>query len=159
MVGSGMVIGLLSLVFVSQYSQTRIWYAMSRDGLLPEVFSSLHPKKKIPHWCIWIGGAAMALLAGLIGIGEAGDVVINGALVAFAVVPICVIALRKTQPERPRRIKVPWAPWLPLASLAATLVMMASLPLISWIRFAGWLAIGLVIYLGYGRRHSTLAVR
>ena len=159
MVGSGMVIGLLSLVFVSQYSQTRIWYAMSRDGLLPEVFSSLHPKKKIPHWCIWIGGAAMALLAGLIGIGEAGDVVINGALVAFAVVPICVIYFRKTQPERPRRIKVPWAPWLPLVSLAATLVMMASLPLISWIRFAGWLAIGLVIYLGYGRRHSTLAAR
>jgi APA family basic amino acid/polyamine antiporter len=154
---AGRLIGLLSVMFVLQYGQTRLWYAMSRDGLVPEVFSSLHPKTRTPHWSVWIWGATVAMSAGVIDVGEASDLVANGALMAFALASICVIYLRKSQPDHPRRFKVPWAPWLPLASLAATLVMMASLPLISWIRFLAWLAIGVAIYLSYGRHHSTLA--
>ncbi|HXB22092.1 MAG TPA: amino acid permease, partial [Candidatus Solibacter sp.] len=88
---AGMLIGLLSVMFVLQYGQTRLWYAMSRDGLVPEVFSSLHPKTRTPHWCVWIGGAAVALLSGLMDVGEAADLVANGVLVAFALVAICVM--------------------------------------------------------------------
>ena len=153
---AGMLTGLLSVMFVLQYGLTRLWYALSRDGLVPEVFSSLHPKTRSPHWCVWIGGAAVALLAGLIDIGEASDLVANGVLVAFALVSICVMSLRKSHPDHPRPFRVPWAPWLPLVALASILMMMSALSLSSWIRFLAWLLIGLVIYLSYGRRHSTL---
>lgn len=154
---AGMMIGLVSAMFVLQFGQARLWYAMSRDGLVPEVFSSLHPKTRTPHWCVWMGGAVVAISAGVIDIGETSDLVANGALVAFALVSICVIRLRKSHPDYPRTFKVPWAPWLPLVALAATLIMMASLPLVTWIRFVAWLAIGLAIYLSYGRRYSKLA--
>ena len=156
---AGIMIGLLSSLFVLQYGQTRLWYAMARDGLLPEVFSSLHPKTRIPHWCTWIGGAAVALCAGMIDLGESADLAAHGALAASALVPICVICLRKTQPDRPRPFRVPWMPWMALAALAPTLVMMASLSLVTWIRFLIWLLIGLAIYLVYSRHHSKLAGR
>jgi APA family basic amino acid/polyamine antiporter len=154
---AGMLVGLLSVMFVLQYGQTRLWYAMSRDGLVPEVFSSVHPKTKTPHWSVWIWGTTVAVCAGMVDIGEAADLVTIGSLVAFAVTSICVILLRKTQPDRPRPFKAPWVPWLPLTSLVATLIMMSSLPLITWLRLLVWLAIGLVIYFGYSRHHSTLA--
>jgi APA family basic amino acid/polyamine antiporter len=154
---AGMMIGQISSLFVCQYAQTRIWYAMSRDGLLPEVFSFVHPKTRIPHWCTWIGGAGVALCAGLIDVGESADMAAQGALVAFALAAICVIYLRKSQPGRPRRFKVPWMPWLALASLAPTLVILARLSLTTWIRFLIWLGIGLTIYLLYGRHHSKLS--
>jgi APA family basic amino acid/polyamine antiporter len=152
-----MLVGLLSVMFVLQYGQTRLWYAMSRDGLVPEVFSSVHPKTKTPHWSVWIWGTTVAVCAGMVDIGEAADLVTIGSLVAFAVTSICVILLRKTQPDRPRPFKAPWVPWLPITSLVATLIMMSSLPLITWLRLLVWLAIGLVIYFGYSRHHSTLA--
>jgi APA family basic amino acid/polyamine antiporter len=154
---AGILLGMVSSLFVFQYGQTRLWYAMSRDGLLPEVFSSVHPKTRIPHWCTWIGGAAVALCAGLIDLGESVDLAACGALVAFALAPLCVLYLRKTYPLRPRRFKAPWMPWLAVASLLPTAVMMASLPLITWIRFLVWLVIGLAIYLVYGRHHSKLS--
>ena len=156
---TGMLVGLLSVMFVLQYGQTRIWYAMSRDGLVPGIFSLVHPKTRTPHWSVWIWGTTVAVCAGVIDVGEAADLVTIGALMAFAFASICVIRLRKSQPNRPRRFKVPWVPWLPLASLAATLVMMSTLPLITWVRFFAWLAIGLAIYFGYSRHHSSLAAR
>lgn len=154
---TGMLIGLLSVMFVLQYGQTRLWYAMSRDGLVPEVFSSLHPKTRTPYWSVWIWGATVAVSAAVIDVGEATDLVTIGTLVAFAFVAICILRLRKSQPNRPRPFKAPGTPWLPIASLAATLVMMASLPLVTWLRFLAWLSIGMVIYFAYCRRHSTLA--
>ena len=156
---AGMLTGLLSVMFVLQYGQTRLWYAMSRDGLVPGIFSSLHPKTKTPHWSVWIWGATVAVCAGVIDVGEAADLVTIGALMAFAVTSICVILLRKSQPNRPRRFKVPWVPWVPLASLAATMVLMSSLPVITWVRFFVWIAIGLAIYFSYSRHHSTLVSR
>ncbi|HLJ30719.1 MAG TPA: amino acid permease [Candidatus Angelobacter sp.] len=156
---AGMLIGTVSVLFVCQYGQTRIWYAMARDGFLPEVFSSLHPTRKIPHWCTWISGASVALCAGLIDLGESVDLAAHGALAAFALVPICVICLRKSQPQRPRPFKAPWMPWLGLASLAPLLVMMASLSRNTWIRFLIWLLIGLAIYMVYGRYHSKRALQ
>lgn len=153
----GILLGLVSCLSVLHYGQTRLWYAMARDGLLPEVFSSLHPKTRIPHWCTWIGGIAMALCAGGIDLGESMDLSAHGVLAAFALVPICALRLRKTQPDLPRRFRAPWMPWLALACLLPILVMMAALPLMNWIRFLIWLAIGLVIYFVYSRHHSKLA--
>ena len=152
---AGMLLGMLSVMFVLQYGQTRLWYAMSRDGLVPAIFSSIHAKTRTPHLSVWIWGATVAVCAGVIDIGEAADLVTIGSLVAFAVASICVVVLRKTQPNRPRQFKVPWSPWLPLASLAAMVAMMLTLPLITWVRLFVWLAIGLAIYFGYGRKHST----
>jgi APA family basic amino acid/polyamine antiporter len=153
---AGVMAGMVSTLFVFQYAQTRLWYAMSRDGLLPEVFSLVHPKTRIPHWCTWIGGTAVALCAGLVDLGAAADLIACGALAAFALVPICVVCLRKTHPELSRPFKVPWMPWLALACLVPTAVMMASLSWTIWVRFFIWLLIGLAIYLAYGRRHSKL---
>jgi APA family basic amino acid/polyamine antiporter len=155
-VSAGMLIGLFSVMFVLQYGQTRLWYAMSRDGMVPEVFSSVDPKTRTPRWSVWIWGATVALCAGLINVGEASDLVAIGTLMAFAMASICVIVLRRNLPKHPRRFKVPWSPWLPLASLAATLVMMSNLALITWLRFLAWLGIGFVIYLAYCRHRNKL---
>lgn len=99
----------------------------------------------------------MALCAGGIDLGESMDLSAHGVLAAFALVPICALRLRKTQPDLPRRFRAPWMPWLALACLLPILVMMAALPLMNWIRFLIWLAIGLVIYFVYSRHHSKLA--
>lgn len=151
---SGMIVGLASVLFVCQYSQTRIWYAMSRDGFLPNLFSLLHPKTRIPHWCTWIGGVGLALCAGLIDPGESVDATSLGVLVTFALIAICVLYLRRSQPERKRPFKVPYMPWLAWIALIATLMMMASIPLATWFRFLFWLLIGVAIYAVYGRHHS-----
>jgi APA family basic amino acid/polyamine antiporter len=153
---TGMLVGMLSVMFVLQYGQTRLWYVMSRDGLVPAIFSSIHARTRSPHLSVWIWGTTVAVCAGVIDIGEAADLVTIGSLIAFAVASICVMILRKTQPSRPRPFKVPWSPWLPWASLAAMLALMLCLPVITWVRLFVWLAIGLAIYFGYSRRHSTL---
>ncbi len=151
---AGMLVGLFSVILVLQYGQTRLWYAMSRDDMVPEVFSSLDAKTRSPRWSVWIWGATVALCAGLINVGEASDLVAIGALVAFAIACICVVALRRSLPDHPRRFKVPWSPWVPLASLAATLAMMSNLALITWLRLLIWLAIGFVVYLAYSRHQG-----
>lgn len=158
-IATGIVIGLFSVMFVLQYGQSRLWYAMSRDGMVPEVFSSLDPETRTPRWSVWIWGATVALCAGLINVGEASDLVSIGTLVAFAMASICVIILRKSLPDHSRPFKVPWSPWLPLASLVATIVMMSTLPLITWIRLLIWLAVGLAIYFAYTRHLSKRVAR
>jgi APA family basic amino acid/polyamine antiporter len=151
---AGILIGLVSSLFVFQYGQIRLWYAMSRDGFLPKVFSVLHPQTRVPLWCTWVGGAGVALCAGLIDPGESADLAGLGALATFALVPICLMCLRKSQPDRPRAFRAPWMPWLAVVTLVPTLIMMASLTFATWIRFLIWLLIGLSIYAVYGRHHD-----
>ena len=150
----GALTGMLSSLLVFQYGQVRIWFAMSRDGLLPKPFSAVHPRFRTPHWSTWIAGVAVGLPAGLIDIGDAADLSNIGTLFAFVLVSFGVIVLRRSQPGRPRVFRVPLVPWFPLISIVLCAGLMTGLTVITWIRFVVWLALGLAIYLFYGRRHS-----
>ncbi len=153
----GALMGMLSSLLVFQYGQTRIWFAMSRDRLLPAFFSRVHPRFKTPHWSTWIAGLAVGLPSGLVDIGDAADLSNIGTLFAFVLVSFGVILLRRTQPERPRGFKVPWVPWFPILSILFCGGLMTGLTVITWIRFFVWLGLGLLIYLGYSRHRSEFA--
>ena len=156
-VGVGAVVGMVSSLMVFQYGQARIWFAMSRDGLLPRMFSRVHPRHQTPHVSTWVAGLFVAIPAGVWDIGTFADLASIGTLFAFAVVSAGVLILRKTQPERKRGFRVPWSPVTPCISIAACFLLMLGLPLETWIRFVVWLAIGLVIYWSFGKRHSEFA--
>ena len=153
----GALTGMLSSLLVFQYGQTRIWFAMSRDGLLPKIFSHVHHRFKTPHWSTWIAGFLVGLPAGIVDIGDAADLSNIGTLFAFVLVSLGVIFLRRTQPERPRGFKVPLVPLFPLISVVLCGGLMTGLTVITWIRFFGWLALGMVVYIFYSRRHSEFA--
>ena len=146
------LLGMTTSVLIGQYGQTRIWFAMSRDRLLPGMFCKVHPKFQTPHISTWIAGLAVAVPAGVWDIGTFGDLTNIGTLFAFVVVAVGVIVLRRTQPGRHRSFRVPWVPLLPVLAIASCLVLMLSLPLETWIRFVVWLIIGLGIYFGYSRK-------
>jgi len=153
----GALMGMISSLLVFQYGQTRIWFAMSRDGLFPRLFSAVHPKFKTPHWSTWIAGFLVGLPAGIVDIGDAADLSNIGTLFAFVLVAIGVIVLRRTQPDRPRGFKVPFVPVFPLIAVVLCGGLMTGLTVITWLRFFVWLAIGMVIYWTYSRRHSEFA--
>jgi APA family basic amino acid/polyamine antiporter len=156
-VGIGAIIGMLSSLLVFQYGQARVWFAMSRDGLLPPAFSKVHPKHQTPHISTWIAGLAVGIPSGIWDIGTFADLSNIGTLFAFILVSAGVIVLRKKQPERKRGFRVPWVPVLPIFSIVCCLVLAMSLPLETWIRFFVWLGIGLAIYFTFSRKHSQLA--
>jgi APA family basic amino acid/polyamine antiporter len=158
-VGVGAVVGMISSLMVSQYGQARIWFAMSRDGLLPAAFSRVHRKHRTPHVATWVAGLFVGIPAGVWDIGTFADLASIGTLFAFVVVSAGVLVLRRTQPQRERRFRVPGVPAVPLISMAACFLLMLGLPLETWIRFVVWLAIGLVIYWLFGRKHSEFAGR
>jgi basic amino acid/polyamine antiporter, APA family len=153
----GALMGMISSLLVFQYGQARIWYAMSRDGLFPKIFSAVHKRFKTPHWSTWIAGFAVGIPAGIFAVSDAADLSNIGTLFAFGLVSMGVIILRRTQPERPRGFRVPLVPWFPLISIALCLVLMTGLTVITWIRFVVWLVIGLAIYFLYSHRHSEFA--
>ena len=153
----GALMGMISSILVFQYGQARIWYAMSRDGLLPKFFSAVHPKFKTPHWSTWIACFAVGIPAGLVDIGDAADLSNIGTLFAFVLVSLGVILLRRKQPDRPRGFRVPLVPWFPLLSIAFCGGLMTGLTVITWLRFVIWLVIGLAIYFTFSRRHSEFA--
>ena len=156
-VSLGAVIGMISSLLVYQYGQARVWFAMSRDRLLPDIFSKVHSRYKTPHVSTWVAGIAVGIPAGIWDIGTFADLSNIGTLFAFMVVAAGVIVLRRTQPDRRRGFRVPLVPLLPLISIGFCLVLMLSLPLQTWIRFVGWTAIGMVIYFAFGKRRSQLA--
>ena len=153
----GALTGMLSSLLVFQYGQTRIWFAMSRDGLLPKIFSAVHHTFKTPHWSTWIAGFLVGIPAGIVDIGDAADLSNIGTLFAFVLVSLGVIFLRRKQPDRPRGFKVPLVPLFPLIAVVLCGGLMTGLTVITWIRFFGWLAIGLIVYIFYSRRHSEFA--
>ena len=153
----GALMGMISSLLVFQLGQARIWFAMSRDGLLPGVFSRVHKRFRTPDFSTWIAGIVVGVPAGLLDIGTLADLSNIGTLFAFALVAGGVLILRYREPERPRAFKAPGGLLAPIATILTCLLLMAGLPITNWIRFFGWLIIGLVLYVLYGRHHSELA--
>ncbi|MCB2361787.1 amino acid permease [Clostridium estertheticum] len=156
LVGTGAVIGMISTLLVMLYGQIRVFMVMSRDGLLPKVFSKVHPIHKTPTLCTIITGSIAGIMAGFLPLDEIIKLCNIGTLFAFILVSIGVIVLRKTMPNIERKFRCPWVPVLPIISALACIYLMSALPLVTWIRFIIWLLIGIVIYFVYSRHHSLL---
>ncbi len=152
----GAIAGLSSVILVMLLGQPRIFYTMSKDGLLPPVFSSVHPRFRTPWLASLITGVAAMAFAGLLPIGLLGELVSIGTLLAFAIVCAGVLVLRYTDPSRPRPFRTPLVPFVPIAGILACFYLMAGLPVDTWARLIIWMAIGLAIYFLYGRRHSKV---
>jgi basic amino acid/polyamine antiporter, APA family len=151
----GALMGMISSLLVYQLGQARVWFAMSRDGLLPPAFSRVHHRFRTPDVATWVAGIVVGIPAGIFDIGTLADLSNIGTLFAFVLVSIAVLVLRRTQPERPRGFHVPLMPWLPVLSVICCTVLMASLTVENWIRFFLWLVIGMFLYLSYGIRRSS----
>jgi APA family basic amino acid/polyamine antiporter len=152
----GAIAGITSVILVLLLGQPRIFYRMAADGLLPGVFAKVHPKFRTPHVTTAVTGILAAILAGLFPIGVLSELVSIGTLLAFVIVCISVMVLRKTRPELPRLFKAPFVPWLPILGAIICFAQMIFLPPSTWIRLVIWLVIGLAIYFTYGYRKSRL---
>ncbi|MGV4981440.1 amino acid permease [Streptomyces sp. NRAIS4] len=153
----GATIGLITVCMILLLGQTRVFFAMSRDGLLPRFFSRTHPRFRTPYRPTILLGVIIAIIAGFTSLETLGKLVNIGTLFAFVVVAISVIILRRTRPDLHRAFRTPWVPVIPILSVCASLWLMLYLPAETWIRFAIWMAAGFVIYFLYGRTHSRLA--
>ena len=150
-VKAGAIAGLSSVILVMLMAQPRIFYSMSRDGLLPPVFGRIHPRYRTPHVATVVTGAVVAVMARLFPIGVLGELVSIGTLLAFFLVCLGVVVLRRTDPGRPPPFRVPGSPWLPLLGALACLYLMAGLPGATWLRLVAWLALGIAIYFLWGQ--------
>ena len=155
----GALTGLTTVILVLLYGQSRIFYTMSHDGLLPGLFSKIHPRFETPYLSQALIGTLVAIVAALTPIGVLGEMVSIGTLLAFILVCGAVIYLRRSDAGVFRPFRVPGVPVIPLLGIAFCLLLMAGLPLITWARLLVWLAIGLLIYFSYGRKHSALRAR
>lgn len=152
----GAIAGLSSVILVMLLGQPRIFYTMSKDGLLPPVFSAVHPQFRTPWLASLVTGATAMAFAGLLPIGLLGELVSIGTLLAFAIVCAGVLVLRYTDPDRPRPFRTPLVPFVPIAGILACFYLMLGLPVDTWARLIIWMALGLAIYFLYGRRHSKV---
>ncbi|MBU6453030.1 MAG: amino acid permease [Cyanobacteria bacterium REEB67] len=157
LISAGALAGLTSVLLVSILAQSRLFTRMAKDGLMPAVFSTINPKYGTPRLSIAICAIVIAVAAGLLSVSELAILTNIGTLSAFVLVCIGVIVLRKTEPDRPRKFRCPGSPWVPALGALASFALMCCLPGITWIRFAVWMVIGLVIYFCYGRRNSKLS--
>jgi APA family basic amino acid/polyamine antiporter len=148
--------GFSSVILVMLLGQSRVFYAMSADGLMPKVFSDLHPKYKTPYKANLIILVLVGLFAAFVPGDIVGDMTSIGTLFAFMLVCAAVIILRKTNPELPRQFKTPWVPFVPISGIVVCGAMIFGLGWINWVRLIVWLAIGLVIYFVYSKKHSLL---
>jgi APA family basic amino acid/polyamine antiporter len=156
LVAAGAVAGITSVLLVMLMGQPRIFFSMSRDQLLPAAVSKVHPKFRTPYITTIITGLVVAFFAGLVRIDVVGEMTSIGTLFAFVVVCAAVIILRAKRPDFHRPFRVLWGPVFPVLGLFSCLYLMASLPVITWIRFLVWLDAGMLIYWFYGRTHSPL---
>ena len=152
----GAIAGLSSVILVMLMGQSRIFYSMSKDGLLPSSFKALHPKFKTPHISTLITGVAAIVIAGLFPIGLLGELVSIGTLLAFLIVCLGILVLRYTRPELHRPFRTPFMPYTPILGALSALFVMSYLPLDTWLRLIIWMALGMVIYFFYGKNHSKL---
>jgi APA family basic amino acid/polyamine antiporter len=155
----GALAGLTSVVMILMLGQSRVLFAMSRDHLLPPTLGAVHPKYGTPYKITLITGVFVAVLAGFIPLGVLAELVNIGTLFAFVLVSIGVIVLRKTRPDLPRAFRVPLVPFLPIVSALACIYLMLNLPGETWLRFGVWMALGVVVYYGFGRRRSRFSQR
>ncbi|MGB6134584.1 MAG: amino acid permease [Acidobacteriaceae bacterium] len=153
----GAILGMISSILVFQIGQARVWFSMSRDRLLPTIFSRVHPRFRTPAVATWVAGFVVGLPSGLLDIGTFSDLSNIGTLFAFVLVSAGVLVLRYKDPDRHRGFRCPGGPILPVLSIVFCTLLMAGLPVITWLRFFIWLAIGLVIYFFYSRHRSEFA--
>lgn len=156
LVSVGAMCGITSVLLVMMFGQTRIFFAMSRDGLLPKALGDVSEKTKTPVLCTALVGIAAAVIAGFLPIGIVSEMTNIGTLAAFIIVSLGVIALRRKRPDLKRPFKCPGAPFTPLISAVACAYLIYQLQVVTWIRFAVWFVIGMVVYFVYSRKHSTM---
>ena len=152
----GIIFGYTSVILVMLLGQSRVFYSMSRDGLLPGVFSDIHPSFKTPWRCNLIFMIFVSLFSGFVPISNLGHMTSIGTLLAFVIVSVAVIVMRKKRPDLPRPYRTPFVPLVPILAVLVCFAMMYSLDNLTWIRLIVWLAVGLAIYFGYSRHHSHL---
>ncbi|NLU65817.1 amino acid permease [Streptomyces sp. HNM0574] len=152
----GAAVGLTSVVMILLLGQTRVFFAMSRDGLLPRTFSRTHPTFGTPYRSTLLLGTLVALISGFFTVTELTEMVNIGTLFAFVVVALGIVLLRRSRPNLPRAFRTPWVPLLPLLSVLASFWLMLNLSVETWMRFAIWMALGVMIYALYGRNHSRV---
>jgi basic amino acid/polyamine antiporter, APA family len=154
-VAFGAIIGIITVLFSFSLGASRVWFAISRDGLLPGWFAQTN-KNRSPHRPVWIVGVISAGIAGLVPIGDAAELTNIGILLAFVVVSVAVIVLRYRSPDLPRTFRTPFMPVTPLVGIGFSIWLVTQLQWQTWARFVTWFLIGVVIYAAYGYRHSKL---
>jgi len=155
-VSAAILIGLTVVVMILILGQSRVAFAMSRDNLLPRWLAGVHPTFRTPYRITIITGVVASILAFFLPLTTLGELVNIGTLAAFVLVSIGVLVLRRTQPDLPRAFRTPLVPWVPIAAVALCLFVMGFLTIGTWIRFLGWMALGIVFYFLYSRSHSRL---
>src|SRR5579884_940212 len=156
-VSAAAVAGIASVMLAFLLGCARIWFAMSRDGLLPAWFAQVHPRFKTPHRPTLIAGSLTALVAGFFPIKAVAELVNIGTLSAFVIICFAVLVLRRTKPNARRTFRTPFVPWIPLFGIGFSIWLLSKLPAPAWRLFVIWMALGLLIYFSYGVRHSALA--
>ena len=156
LVAFGSVVAHTAVLLVFQLGQPRIFFSMARDGLLPPSFAKVHPRFRTPHVTTILTGVAVGVCAMFTSIDEMVDLTNIGTLFAFILVCIGILILRKRDPNRPRAFKTPWVPVIPILGVVSCAYLMLGLPWITWVRFAAWLVVGIVVYMSYGFRRSGL---
>jgi APA family basic amino acid/polyamine antiporter len=157
-IAMGAVVGITSVLLVMLLSQARVLLAMARDGLIPyEFFGAVHPRFRTPHKATILTGVVVAILAAFFPLKVLADLVNIGTLLAFVIVCAAVLVMRRKNPELPRPFRTPLVPLVPILGIVANLTLMFYLGWHNWVRLFVWLAIGLAIYMLYGRHHSRIA--
>ncbi|MGK5060951.1 amino acid permease [Janthinobacterium sp. LB3P112] len=152
----GAILGMTTVILVMAFGQTRIIFAMSRDGLLPKRLSTVHPRFHTPFFATWLVGIVFGLIAAVIPLNILAELINIGTLAAFTMVSIAVVVLRKKRPDLPRAFRCPGVPYVPALAVILCVGLMTFLSWVTWVAFSIWLVIGLVIYFGYARRRSLL---
>ncbi|WP_462408724.1 amino acid permease [Neobacillus sp. Marseille-QA0830] len=152
----GAIVGITTVLLVMLYGQTRLFYAISRDGLLPKVFSKVDEKNQTPMANTWITCILVSIFSGLIPLSKLAELTNIGTLFAFMTVSVGILVLRKSKQAPKSGFRVPFVPYIPILAFLFCGFLAVQLPALTWISFAVWLVIGLVVYFGYGRKHSTL---
>ncbi|STQ92257.1 Putrescine importer PuuP [Janthinobacterium lividum] len=152
----GAILGMTTVILVMAFGQTRIIFAMSRDGLLPKRLSTVHPRFHTPFFATWLVGIVFGLIAAVIPLNILAELINIGTLAAFTMVSVAVVVLRKKRPDLPRAFRCPGVPYVPALAVILCVGLMSFLSWVTWMAFSIWLVIGLTIYFGYARRRSLL---
>jgi APA family basic amino acid/polyamine antiporter len=154
LISLGAICGITTVILVLMLGQTRVFFAMARDGLMPPALAKVHPRFGTPYRITIVTCVVVAALAGFVPLSELSELTSIGTLFAFVVVSAGVVVLRRTRPDLPRAFRAPGVPVLPVLSVLACIWLMLNLPVATWIRFVVWMAVGLVLYFVYGMTHS-----